>query len=226
MNNDHTINRIALLYRDLLSKNVHSLSNSDKEILLSLEPTNKIIAIGDIDNSNWNAYPLTYLLNRKLVAPTVLDESKIYQSIQAMRTGNKSILHPQTLISQSVIIRIVGLDSSPSINDYINTFISMCIASDECKIIFVIVDGTKKRYKDSIYTRKTNSTFIDASTSKPYAIESTPLCVSPDQIVFFNYSRQMSSKASQKSVLPQNKNITSNKKRGLCSSMFNDPDMF
>ena len=225
MNNDHTIDRIALLYKDLLSKNLHSLNESDKSVLLSLKPdSNKIIAIGDVDISNWNAYPLTYLLQNKYVIPTVLDESKIYQSIQAMRTGNKAILHPQNLISQSMIIRIVGLDNSSNINDYINTFISMCIASDECKIIFIVVDGSKKHYKDCIYTRKTNSSFIETSTGKPYTVESTPLCISPDQIVFFNYSKASSLKQQKVTTISSNPSI-SNKKRGM-RSLFGDSDVF
>lgn len=218
------INRIALLYRDLLSNTIHPLSDADKQLLLNIQPTNKIVAIGDIDLSNWNSYALTYLLDRKLVAPTVLDESKIYQSIQAMRTHNENVAHPQTLISQSVVIRIVGLDNSANINDYINSFISACIASDDCKLVFVIFDGNKKFYKDKIYIRKTNSTFIETSTGKPYVVESQPLCISPDQIVFFNYS----SKKSVKSGIPTKEsisNISSNKKNS-CSSMFSDPDMF
>ena len=183
------INRIALLYRDLLSSSIKPLNDTDKKILLNIQPVNKVVAIGDIDLSNWNVYPLTYLLDRKLVAPTVLDESKIYQSIQGMRTHNENVAHPQTLISQSVVIRIIGLDNSANINDYINSFISACIASDECKIIFVIFDGNKKFYKDNIYIRKSNSTFIETTTGKPYVVESTPLCISPDQITFFGYSK-------------------------------------
>jgi hypothetical protein len=222
------INRIALLYRDLLSSTIKPLDEKDKQLLLNIQPVNKVVAIGDIDLSNWNTYALTYLLDRKLVAPTVLDESKIYQSIQGMRTHNESVAHPQTLISQSVVIRIIGLDNSANINDYINSFISACIASDECKIVFVIFDGNKKFYKDKIYVRKTNSTFIETSTGKPYVVESSPLCISPDQITFFNYSKKlvkqegvdisnkMSDIAMQKSV----------KKKNSCSSMFSDPDMF
>lgn len=191
-NQDNRINRIALLYRDLLSNSVHTLCDSDKEIVCKLKPKNKIVAIGDVDIGNWNAYPLTYLLHNKLVAPTVLDESKIYQSIQAMRTCNKSIMHPQNLISESVVIRIVGYDNSSGINDYINTFISMCIASDRCKVIFVVVDGDKRFYKNNVYTRKSNSSFIDYNSAdkSPVKIESTPLIVNPDDIVFFNYSRK------------------------------------
>ena len=139
--NKKTLDRVALLYRDLLSSTIHSLSDNDKDVLLSLKPRNKIVAIGDIDTSNWNSYPLTYLLHNKLVAPTVLNESQIYQSIHAMRVHDESIIHPQMLISQSVVIRIVGLDNSANINDYINTFINMCVASDECKIIFIIIVG-------------------------------------------------------------------------------------
>ena len=57
MNN---INRIALLYKDLLSSGVHRLSKEESDIVLSLKSnSNKIIAIGNIDSSNWNAYPLT-----------------------------------------------------------------------------------------------------------------------------------------------------------------------
>jgi len=184
------INRVAVLYRDLLSKTIHSLSDNDKSALLKIKPKNKIVAIGDIDLSNWNAYALTYLLDKKIVIPTVLDESKIYQSIHAMRTHDETIIHPQNLISESVVIRIIGLDNSTNINDYINTFINMCIASDECKLIFVIIDGDKRFYKNSIYIRKTNSTFIDTSSGKPYTVESTPLCIDPDDIVFFNYSKK------------------------------------
>ena len=114
------INRVAVLYRDLLSKTIHSLSDNDKSVLLKIKPKNKIVAIGDIDLSNWNSYALTYLLDKKLVVPTVLDESKIYQSIHAMRTHDETIVHPQTLISESVVIRIIGLDNSTNINDYIN----------------------------------------------------------------------------------------------------------
>ena len=222
------INRIALLYRDLLSSTIKPLSEKDKQLLLNIQPTNKIVAIGDIDLSNWNSYALTYLLDRKLVAPTVLDESKIYQSIQAMRTHNENVAHPQTLISQSVVIRVIGLDNSANINDYINSFISACIASDDCKIIFVIFDGNKKFYKDKIYIRKANSTFIETSTGKPYIVESQPLCISPDQIVFFNYSK----KASKQESITSISNNTSEamqkivKKKNSCSSMFSDPDMF
>jgi hypothetical protein len=186
--NKKTLDRVALLYRDLLSSTIHSLSNNDKDVLLNLKPRNKIVAIGDIDTTNWNSYPLTYLLHNKLVAPTVLNESQIYQSIHAMRVHDESIVHPQMLISQSVVIRIIGLDNSANINDYINTFINMCVASDECKIIFIIIDTTKKNYKDNIYIRKSNSTFIETSSGKPYTIESTPLCISPDMITFFGCS--------------------------------------
>ena len=49
------INRIALLYRDLLSSSIRPLNNADKQILLNIQPTNKIVAIGDIDASNWNS---------------------------------------------------------------------------------------------------------------------------------------------------------------------------
>lgn len=190
MQKNINIERIALLYRDLLSSNVKSIPTKDKELLLSLQPKNKIVAIGDIDVSNWNAYPLTYLLDRKYVAPVVLDESKVYQSVHAMRTHNTSVMHPQALMSQSVIIRIVGFDNSANINDYINAFINMCIASDMCKIVFVIVDCDKRFYKNKVYVRKANSTFIDSSTGEPYAIESTPLIVQPDDVTFFNYSKQ------------------------------------
>lgn len=196
--NKKTLDRVALLYRDLLSSTIHSLSDNDKEVLLSLKPRNKIVAIGDIDTSNWNSYPLTYLLHNKLVAPTVLNESQIYQSIHAMRVHDESIIHPQMLISQSVVIRIVGLDNSANINDYINTFINMCVASDECKIIFIIIDTTKKNYKDNIYIRKSNSTFIETSSGKPYIIESTPLCISPDMITFFGCSGDKKSSDTKK----------------------------
>ena len=222
------INRIALLYRDLLSSTIRPLNNADKQILLNIQPTNKIVAIGDIDASNWNSYALTYLLDRKLVAPTVLDESKIYQSWQAMRTHNENVAHPQTLISQSVVIRIIGLDNSANINDYVNSFISACIASDACKIIFVIFDCNKKFYKDKIYIRKTNSSFIETSTGKPYIVESLPLCISPDQITFFNYSK----KTAKQDCTTMSSKTTDNviqkvsKKKNSCSSMFSDPDMF
>lgn len=188
------INRVAVLYRDLLSKTVHSISDDDKSILLKIKPKNKIVAIGDIDLSNWNSYALTYLLDKKFVVPTVLDESKIYQSIHAMRTHDEAIIHPQNLISESVVIRIIGLDNSTNINDYINTFISMCIASDECKIIFVVIDGDKRFYKNSIFVRKTNSSFIETSSGKPYVVESSQLCIDPDDVVFFNYSKKFKQK--------------------------------
>lgn len=211
------INRVAVLYRDLLSDHFHKLSDSDKELLLSLKPTNKIVAIGNIDSSNWNAYPLTYLLDRKLVAPTVLDESKIYQSIQAMRTHNTSIVHPQNLISQSVVIRIVGLDNSANINDYINTFINMCIASDNCKIIFVVVDGDLKFYKNCVYTRKYNSSFIDLNSPNrsAYKVEGSPLCIHPDSITFFGNKLHKR--------VAKGKSGTSNG-GGSCSSLIDDPD--
>lgn len=225
MQSDKNLNRIAMLYRDLLTNTVHSLSDSDKSTLLSLQPNNKIIAIGDVDLSNWCAYPLTWLLDRKLVAPTVLDESKIYQSMHAMRCNTKTIVHPQSLISQSVVIRIIGYDNSPGINDYINSFISMCIASDECKVIFIIIDGNKKFYKDSIYVRKSNSTFIETSSGKPYVVESTPLCVSPDQIIYFNYSRKSATNTSARSASSSSAKSSINK-RGSCSSILSDPDMF
>lgn len=218
------INRIAILYRDLLSSSLKPLSEKDKATLLNIQPVNKVVAIGDVDLSNWTAYPLTYLLDRKLVAPTVLDESKIYQSWQAMRTHNENVAHPQTLISQSVVIRIIGLDNSANMNDYINSFISACIASDVCKIIFVIIDGNKKFYKDSIYIRKTNSTFIETSTGKPYIVESPPLCISPDQITFFNYSRKMSKAAVQANASSTTSTVT--RKKNNCSSILDDPDMF
>lgn len=224
-----TINRIALLYKDLLSNTMKPLSDQDKQLLLSIEPKNKIVAIGDIDFSNWNAYPLTYLLDRKLVAPVVLDESKIYQSWQAMRTHNENVAHPQTLISQSVVIRVVGLDNSAGINDYLNSFISACIASDECKIIFIIFDGDKKFYRNSIYTRKTNSSFIDINSSdkRPYVIESSPLCIPPDQIVYFNHSRKSDRQVSNISNQPKSVvSSISTRKKNSCSSMINDPDMF
>ena len=221
------INRIAILYRDLLSSSLKPLNESDKAILLNIKQNNKVVAIGDIDLSNWTAYALTYLLNRKLVAPTVLDESKIYQSWQAMRTHNENVAHPQTLISQSVVIRIIGLDNSPNINDYLNSFISACIASDTCKIIFIIFDGNKKFYKDNIYIRKTNSTFIETSTGKPYVVESTPLCISPDQITFFNYSRKSTKLTTQQSDSSDKVISTKTlKMKNNCSSMINDPDMF
>lgn len=190
------IQRVAVLYRDLLSNSMHPLNDNDKSILLKIKSKNKIVAIGDIDLSNWNTYALTYLLDRKLVVPTVLDESKIYQTIHAMRTHDETIVHPQTLISESVVIRIIGLDNSTNINDYINTFINMCIASDECKLIFIIIDGDKRFYKNSIYVRKTNSTFIETSSGKPYIVESSPLCIDPDDIVFFNYSKKTKPKQS------------------------------
>jgi len=217
------INRIAILYRDLLSSTLRPLNETDKATLLNIQPVNKVVAIGDIDLSNWNSYPLTFLLDRKLVAPTVLDESKIYQSIQAMRTHNENVAHPQTLISQSVVIRVIGLDNSANMNDYINSFISACIASDVCKIIFVIFDGNKKFYNDNIYIRKTNSTFIETSTGKPYVVESSPLCISPDQITFFNYSRKTSKTAVQTSVSTTK---TVARKKNNCSSILDDPDMF
>lgn len=220
-NKDAThINRIALLYRDLLSSSIKPIEEKDKKILLNIQPTNKVVAIGDIDLSNWNAYALTYLLDRKLVAPTVLDESKIYQSIHGMRTHNEKIVHPQALISQSVVIRIIGLDNSANINDYINSFINMCIASDECKLIFVVVDGNKRFYKDNIYIKKTNSTFIETSTGKPYVVESSPLCISPDQIVFFNHSKSTSNSNRGTVKRISTKNSTS------CASMLSDKDLF
>lgn len=214
------INRIALLYRDLLSSTIKPLNDADKAILLNIQPINKIVAIGDIDASNWNTYPLTYLLSRKLVAPTVLDDSKIYQSVHGMRTHNENVAHPQSLISQSVVIRIIGLDNSPNINDYINSFINACIASDECKIIFVVFECTKKVYKDSIYIRKSNSTFIETATGKPYIVESSPLCIKPDQITFFNHS-----KCAQKSDSTRSTQKVSNR-NSTCKSIFSDPDMF
>jgi len=219
MSSNNNINRIALLYKDLLSSSIKPLSESDKSILLNIQPINKVVAVGDIDLSNWNAYALTYLLHNKLVAPVVLDESKIYQSWHAMRTHNEKVAHPQTLISQSVVIRIIGLDNSANINDYINSFINMCIASDECKLIFVVVDGNKKFYKDNIYIRKSNSTFIETSTGKPYTVESTPLCISPDQIVFFNSNKKLQSKSTKTRQISI-KNSTS------CTSMLDDKDLF
>lgn len=202
------IDRVAILYKDLLSRSIHSISDSDKSMLLKIEPKNKIVAIGDIDLSNWNSYALTYLLDRKIVVPTVLDESKIYQSIHAMRTHDESIVHPQTLISESVVIRIIGLDNSASINDYINTFINMCIASDKCKLIFIIIDGDKRFYKNSIYIRKTNSTFIETSSGKPYVVEGTPLCVDPDDVVFFNYTKNTKPKQTNTVVTGSNSIIS------------------
>lgn len=221
MSNNVNLERIALLYRDLLSSTIRSLSSKDKDLLLTLQPTNKIVAIGDIDESNWNSYPLTYLLSKKLVAPTVLDDSKIYQSMHGMRTHNEKVAHPQTLISESVVIRLLGLDNSPNINDYINSYINMCIASDECKVIFVVIHGNKKSYKDNVYIRKTNSTFIETSTGKPYIVESTPLCISPDQIVYFGYSKKQVTK--QSTLVSQ---TSSKKKTNSLSSMINDSDMF
>lgn len=213
------LNRIALLYRDLLSSNIHSISNQDKDILLNIKPNNKIVAIGDIDQANWNSYALTYLLSNKLVAPVVLDESKIYQSIHAMRTHDESIIHPQLLISQSVIIRIIGIDNSANINEYINTFINMCIASDECKIIFVIFDCDKKSYKNNIYTRKSNSTFIDNSTGEPYKVESTPLYIKPDDIVFFDYSKIKKTKVIKSAeIVPTTTSRRSSKLSSLISA--------
>lgn len=202
------IQRVAVLYRDLLSSSMHPLNDNDKSFLLKIKPKNKIVAIGDIDLSNWNTYALTYLLDRKLVVPTVLDESKIYQTIHAMRTHDETIVHPQTLISESVVIRIIGLDNSTNINDYINTFINMCIASDECKLIFIIIDGDKRFYKNSIYIRKTNSTFIETSSGKPYVVESSPLCINPDDIVFFNYTKSNKSKQINTVVTSSNSSIS------------------
>lgn len=222
MSNNVNLERIALLYRDLLSSTIKSLSSKDKEILLTLQPTNKIVAIGDIDESNWNSYPLTYLLSKKLVAPTVLDDSKIYQSMHGMRTHNEKVAHPQTLISESVVIRLLGLDNSPNINDYINSYINMCIASDECKVIFVVIHGNKKSYKDNVYIRKTNSTFIETSTGKPYIVESSPLCISPDQVVYFGHSKKQVTK--QSTLVSQT--TSSKKKNNSLSSMINDSDMF
>lgn len=219
MSSNNNINRIALLYKDLLSSSIKPLSEYDKSILLNIQPVNKVVAVGDIDLSNWNSYALTYLLSRKLVAPVVLDESKIYQSWHAMRTHNEKVVHPQTLISQSVVIRIIGLDNSANINDYINSFINMCIASDECKLIFVVVDGNKKFYKDNIYIRKSNSTFIETSTGKPYTVESTPLCISPDQIVFFNSNKKLQSKSAKTKQISIKCNTS-------CSSMLDDKDLF
>lgn len=223
----YSINRIGVLYRDLLSSSLKSLNEQDKSALLKLQPKNKIIAIGDIDLSNWNAYPLTYLLDRKLVGPTVLDESKIYQSIQAMRTCNRSIAHPQALISESVVIRIIGCDNSANINEYINTFINMCIASDECKLIFVVVNGDKRFYKNNVYTRKSNSSFIDYTSADkaPVKIESSPLVISPDDIVFFNYNKR--TKATPVQTMPVEVSSTiSSRKKNSCASMLDDPNMF
>jgi hypothetical protein len=58
MEENKNINRIALLYKDLLSNTVHKLSKEDSDLLLSIKPKNKIIAIGGIDSNNWNSYPL------------------------------------------------------------------------------------------------------------------------------------------------------------------------
>lgn len=217
------INRVALLYRDLLSNSIHSLSDSDKKLLLSIKPNNKIVAIGDIDLQNWAAYPLTYMLSKKLVGPIVLDESKIYQSWQAMRTHNESIVHPQSLIGECVVIRIIGLDTSTNINEYINSFISQCIASDFCKLIFIIVDSDKKTYKNNIYIRKSNSTFIDTSKGTPYQIEGSALCVKPDDITFFTKTKQV--KSSSAGDAKADSSSPSRKKNSL-SSMINDADIF
>lgn len=220
------INRIGILYRDLLSSSLKQLSSEDKSLLLNIQPKNKIVAVGDIDLSNWNAYPLTYLLDRKLVAPTVLDESKIYQSIQAMRTHNESIMHPQHLISQSVVIRIIGLDSSSGINDYLNTFISMCIAADHCKCVFIVFDGDKRFYKNVIYTRKSNSTFIDNATGAPYKIESVPLMIQPDDIVYFNNSKKSKpTKQIQGKVSVSVSSTISSRRSNSCSALLDDPDL-
>jgi hypothetical protein len=220
MTNDKSLNRIALLYRDLLSNTIHSLNDTDKQLLTSIKPKNKIVAIGNISQDNWNAYPLTYLLYSKLVAPTVLNESQIYQSMHAMRVHDDNIIHPQMLISQSVVIRIVGLDNSANINDYINSFISMCIASDECRIVFIVFNCDKKYYKNNIYIRKSNSTFIETSSGKPYMIESTPLCILPDDIVFFNNQcKQLACKA-------KNNTTVQNSKKYSCMSMLNDNEIF
>lgn len=206
------INRIALLYRDLLSSSIRKLPKEDHDMVLSLKPnSNKIIAIGNIDSSNWNAFPLTYLLHNKLVAPTVLNESQIYQSWHAMRVHDNKIIHPQGLISQSVVIRFMGLDNSPNINDYFNSFISMCAASDECKVIFIVFECNKRYYKNNVYVRKSNSTFIDTSNGKPYTVESSPLCISPDDIVFFP------SKASSSEKQPAKLQPSSRKSNSLSS---------
>lgn len=214
------INRIAILYRDLLSNTIHSLSEEDKQLLLSIKPKKKILAIGDIDSSNWNSYALTYFLENKIIAPTVLDESKVYQSMHAMRTHDESIIHPQNLISQSIVIHIIGLDSSSNINEYLNSFISMCIANDKCKIIFVIIDGDKKFYKNSVFTRKSNSSFIDITSSdkSPYKIESAPLCINPDDVVFFNYSKKNRQRQSS-SIVTEVSSSISIKHRGNKPSM-------
>lgn len=217
----NNINRIAILYRDLLSSRVHSLSKEDRDLVLSLKPNaNKIIAIGGIDSDNWNAYPLTYLLNNKLVAPTVLSESQIYQSWHAMRVHDEKILHPQHLISQSVVIRFMGLDNSANINDYFNSFISMCAASDECKVIFVVFECNKRSYKSNIYVRKSNSTFIDTSNGKPYAVESSPLCISPEEIVFFPSTK--ASQSTEKRVIKS----SSSQKTSSLSSLLSCKDEF
>jgi len=217
------INRIALLYKDLLSSSIKPLSDTDKKILLNIQPVNKVVAVGDIDLTNWNSYPLTYLLSRKLVSPTVLDESKIYQSWQAMRTHDESIAHPQTLISQSVVIRIIGFDNSANINDYLNSFISMCIASDKCKLIFIIIDSNKKFYKDNVYIRKSNSTFIDTCKGVPYVVESTPLCIKPDDITFFNYTKKPSIGPTNTKSVSVTSTISSRKKSSL-SSILSESD--
>lgn len=215
--NTFNIDRVALLYRDLLSNNMHALPNADKSTLLSIQSKNKIVAIGDVDTSNWNAYPLTWLLANKITNPTVLDESKIYQSIQAMRTCNHSIAHPQTLISDSVVIRMIGYESSPNVNDYLNTFIGMCIASDVCKVVFIVIDGDKKFYKNNIYIKKSNSSFIDYTDKSTVKIESAPLVVNPDEITFFNYSKEC------KPTQAKSKTLSStNKKKTSCSSILND----
>lgn len=216
------INRIGVLYRDLLSSTLKPLSQEDRSLLLNIQPKNKIVAIGDIDLTNWNSYPLTYLLDRKLVAPTVLDESKVYQSIQAMRTHNESIMHPQHLISQSVVVRIIGLDSSSGINDYLNTFISMCIAADHCKCVFVIFDGDKKFYKNIIYTRKSNSTFIDNAIGAPYKIESVPLMIQPDDIIYFNHSKKFKS---SKSITTNKVSSVQSNHKNSCTALLDDPDL-
>lgn len=220
------INRIGILYKDLLSKSLKSLSDQDKEAVLKLIPKNKVIAIGDVDSSNWNAYPLTYLLENKITSPTVLDESKIYQSIQAMRNHNESIVHPQNLIGQSVVIHMIGMDSSPGINDYVNTFLNMCIASDQCKVIFIVFEGDKRFYKNNMYIKKTNSTFIDTATGQPFKIESVPLAISPDDIAYFNHSKKNKpGKTLPRAISVEVTSTISSRRANSCSALLDDPDL-
>ena len=95
----------------------------------------------------------------------------------------------------------------------------MCAASDECKVIFVVFECNKRHYKNNIYVRKSNSTFIETSSGRPYTIESTPLCISPEEIVFFQ-----STKVSQSTE----KRVTrsSSQKQGSLSSLFINKDEF